>query len=43
NPGRCSEIDGKVIIKGDKAQVGKFIKVKVTEASEYDLVGEIIK
>jgi ribosomal protein S12 methylthiotransferase len=37
------EIDGKVIIRGDKIQVGKFIKVKVTEASEYDLAGEISK
>jgi len=37
------EIDGKVIIRGDKAQVGKFIKVKVTEALEYDLIGEISK
>ncbi|HAJ33898.1 MAG TPA: 30S ribosomal protein S12 methylthiotransferase RimO [Candidatus Atribacteria bacterium] len=39
--GDAPEIDGKVIIRGDKTQVGKFIKVKVTEASEYDLVGEI--
>ena len=37
------EIDGKVIIRGNKTQVGKFIKVKVTEALEYDLVGEISK
>jgi len=37
------EIDGKVVIKTDKAQVGKFIKVKVTDAFEYDLVGEISK
>ncbi len=35
------EIDGKVIISGDNTQLGKFIKVKVTETSEYDLVGEI--
>ena len=35
------EIDGKVVIKTDKAQIGKFIKVKVTEAFEYDLVGVI--
>ncbi|GAI86035.1 unnamed protein product, partial [marine sediment metagenome] len=35
------EIDGKVVVKTDRAQVGKFIKVKVTEASQYDLVGEI--
>ena len=41
--GDAPEIDGKVVIKGDKAIVGKFIKVKVTEASEYDLVGEIRK
>ena len=37
------EIDGKVIIRGDEAQVGRFVKVKVTEALEYDLVGEISK
>lgn len=39
--GDAPEIDGKVVVKTDKAQVGKFVKVKVTEASEYDLVGEI--
>ncbi len=39
--GDAPEIDGRVIIRTDKAQVGKFIKVKVTEASEYDLAGEI--
>jgi ribosomal protein S12 methylthiotransferase len=37
------EIDAKVVIKTDRAQVGKFIKVKVTDAFEYDLVGEISK
>lgn len=41
--GDAPEIDGKVVIRGDRAQVGKFIKVKVTEASEYDLTGEIKK
>jgi ribosomal protein S12 methylthiotransferase len=35
------EIDGKVVVKTDKVQIGKFAKVKVTEASKYDLVGEI--
>jgi len=39
--GDAPEIDGKVVIRGEKTAVGKFIKVKVTEASEYDLVGEI--
>jgi ribosomal protein S12 methylthiotransferase len=41
--GDAPEIDGKVIISGDNIQLGKFIKVKVIEASEYDLVGEIRK
>ena len=42
--GDAPEIDGKVVIRGDKTtKVGKFIKVKVTEASEYDLAGEISK
>jgi ribosomal protein S12 methylthiotransferase len=41
--GDAPEIDGKVVIRTDKAQVGKFIKVKVTKASEYDLAGEIRK
>jgi ribosomal protein S12 methylthiotransferase len=35
------EIDEKVIIRGNKTQVGKLIKVKVIEALEYDLVGEL--
>ena len=39
--GDAPEIDGKIVIRTDKAQIGKFIKVKVTEASEYDLAGEI--
>jgi len=39
--GDAPEIDGKVVARTDKVQVGKFVKVKVTKASEYDLVGEI--
>jgi ribosomal protein S12 methylthiotransferase len=41
--GDAPEIDGKVVIRGDKTKVGRFIKVKVTETSEYDLTGEISK
>jgi len=37
------EIDGKVIIKTDKVEPGKYIKVNIVETSEYDLVGEIKK
>ncbi len=39
--GDAPEIDGKVIIKTDKAQVGDIIKVKVLESLEYDLIGEL--
>ena len=39
--GDAPEIDGKVVARTGKAQVGKFVKVKVTKAFEYDLVGEI--
>ena len=41
--GDAPEIDGKVIIRGDGSQAGKIVKVEVTEAFEYDLVGEIRK
>ena len=41
--GDAPEIDGKVVIRGDRAKVGKIVKVEVTEALEYDLVGEIRK
>jgi len=41
--GDAPEIDGKIVIRGDNTQVGKIIKVKVTEALEYDLIGEIKK
>ena len=41
--GDAPEIDGKVVIRTNQAQVGKFLKVKVTEAFEYDLAGEIRK
>jgi len=37
------DIDGKVIIKTDKVEPGKFIKVNIIDTSEYDLVGEIRK
>jgi len=39
--GDAPEIDDKVIIRTDKAKVGDIIKVKVVEALEYDLVGEL--
>ena len=37
------EIDGKVNIKTDQAKRGDMIKVKITSALEYDLIGELVK
>ena len=39
--GDAPEIDEKVIIRTDKVKVGDFIKIKVIEALEYDLLGEL--
>lgn len=36
------EIDGNVLITAGEAPVGKIVDVKITEAHEYDLVGEVV-
>jgi ribosomal protein S12 methylthiotransferase len=45
--GRCrrqaSEIDGITYIKDGRAQIGKIVKCKITEADDYDLFAEIIE
>ncbi|MCE5199990.1 30S ribosomal protein S12 methylthiotransferase RimO, partial [bacterium] len=35
------EIDGVVYIRGGNVQPGEFVNVKITEATEYDLVGHV--
>jgi ribosomal protein S12 methylthiotransferase len=35
------EVDGLIYIKGYKLNSGNFVKVKITEALDYDLIGEI--
>ena len=39
------EIDGKVYFRAKKNTIsdGEFVRVRVTEAVDYDLVGEIVK
>ncbi|MBQ2183591.1 MAG: TRAM domain-containing protein, partial [Lachnospiraceae bacterium] len=38
------DIDGNVFIESDEEYLsGTFVKVKITDCSEYDLIGEIIK
>lgn len=37
-------IDGLVFIKSDKTlQAGDFVRVKITETSDYDLIGDVVK
>ncbi len=37
------EIDGEVYVKSNKLSIGDFVKVKIKDALEYDLIGEILK
>ena len=37
------DVDGRVYFKSkDKVELGSFVNVRITEAMDYDLVGEII-
>ena len=40
--GQAPEIDGVVYIDGGSAAAGQFVDVEITEAHEYDLVGNIV-
>ncbi len=40
--GQAPEVDGAVLINRGDAVVGKFYDVRVTDAHDYDLVGEIV-
>ena len=35
------EIDGYIYLKGD-AEINTFVNCKITDVSEYDLIGEIL-
>ena len=35
------EIDGEIYVKSNKLRIGDFIMVKIKDALEYDLIGEI--
>ena len=45
--GRCSrqapDIDGMVYITSGQANVGDIVKLKITDSSDYDLIGEIVE
>ena len=34
------EVDGEILVKGDRELVGSFFPVRITAADEYDLIGE---
>ena len=40
--GQAPEIDGKVYLSGGEATPGQFVEVEITQASDVDLVGEIV-
>lgn len=40
---QAPDIDGVVLINDGQAQIGQFVKVKVTDSMEYDLIGEIVE
>lgn len=39
---QAPEIDGVVLINDGQAAIGQFVKVKITDSMEYDLIGEIV-
>jgi ribosomal protein S12 methylthiotransferase len=41
HPGQAPEIDGSVYLSGGEAQPGTIVRVRVSQASDYDLVGEV--
>jgi ribosomal protein S12 methylthiotransferase len=41
--GQAPEIDGQVYLSGGEAMPGTFRKVEITQASDYDLVGELLE
>ena len=40
--GMAPDIDGEILIRDGEANLGKFCQVKIVDAFEYDLLGEIV-
>ncbi|KPL00948.1 MAG: hypothetical protein AMJ91_02505 [candidate division Zixibacteria bacterium SM23_73_3] len=36
------EVDGVILVKGDRAKIGQFVKAKIVDWCDYDLIGEEI-
>jgi ribosomal protein S12 methylthiotransferase len=41
HPGQAPEIDGQVFLSGGEARAGEMRRVRISQASDYDLVGEL--
>ncbi len=42
HPGQAPEIDGQVFLSGGEAHAGEIRRVQISQASDYDLVGELL-
>lgn len=42
HPGQAPEVDGQVFLSGDEARPGEMRRVRISQASDYDLVGELL-
>jgi ribosomal protein S12 methylthiotransferase len=42
HPGQAPDIDGQVYLSGGEARPGEMRRVSITQASDYDLVGELL-
>jgi ribosomal protein S12 methylthiotransferase len=42
HPGQAPEIDGQVFLSGGEARAGEMRRVRISQAADYDLVGELI-
>jgi ribosomal protein S12 methylthiotransferase len=40
--GQAPEIDGQVYLSGAEVHAGDFVRAEITQASDYDLVGEVV-
>lgn len=40
---QAPEVDGTVILSGGEVRAGEFVRVRITKATDYDLVGEVIE
>ena len=40
---QAPDIDGVVLINDGQANIGEFVKVRITDSMEYDLIGEIVE